>query len=206
MSERDALRDVFLSNVKKEVFHSVEHRHQIWRENPFDVESVHEHARAEFQRLLVQVTTPPGLSSGRLLLLLGESGSGKTHLVRAFRNYAHVNGLGFVGYMRPWHRLELVLEAMARPGNERLHLVMVGEGPALPDLLERAAALSVGDRVHALGAVPGEDVPAACLAFDVALIPAINDYASPLKLFDSLAAGVATVALDQAMTGARGGK
>jgi len=35
------------------------------------------------------------------------------------------------------------------------------------------------------------------LACDGALIPAINSYASPLKLFDSLAAGVPTVAPDQ---------
>src|SRR4051794_6674248 len=100
MKKWDALLDVFLSNVKKDVFHSVEHRHQIWREDPFDVESVHEQARAQFQRMLTQATTPPGLDSGRILLLLGDSGSGKTHLVRAFRNYVHVNGLGFVGYMQ----------------------------------------------------------------------------------------------------------
>jgi hypothetical protein len=100
MTKRDALLEVFLSGSKKDVFHSVEHRHQIWREDPFDVESVHEPARAQFQRLLTQVTTPPGLDAGRILLLLGESGSGKTHLVRAFRNHAHVNGLGFVGYMQ----------------------------------------------------------------------------------------------------------
>jgi len=100
MTERDALRDVFLSNVKKEVFHSVEHRHQIWREDPFDVETVHEQARAQFQRLLTQATSLQGLDSGRILLLLGESGSGKTHLVRSFRNYIHCNGLGFVGYMQ----------------------------------------------------------------------------------------------------------
>jgi len=35
------------------------------------------------------------------------------------------------------------------------------------------------------------------LAFDVALIPAMNGYASPLKLFDSMAAGIATIAPDQ---------
>ena len=33
--------------------------------------------------------------------------------------------------------------------------------------------------------------------FDAALIPAINDYASPLKLFESLAAGVVTLVPDQ---------
>ncbi|WP_437965141.1 helicase HerA-like domain-containing protein [Sorangium sp. So ce260] len=100
MTKQDALLDVFLSAAKKDVFHSVEHRGQIWREDPFDVESVHEQARTQFQRLLTQVTTPPGLEAGRILLLLGESGSGKTHLVRAFRNHVHLNGLGFVGYMQ----------------------------------------------------------------------------------------------------------
>src|SRR4051812_4914432 len=100
MTSPDALLEVFLSNVKKDVFHSVEHRHQIWREDPYDVESVHEAARMQFQRLLTRTTTPPGLQAGRILLMLGKAGSGKTHLVRAFRNHVHVNGLGFVGYMQ----------------------------------------------------------------------------------------------------------
>lgn len=100
MTQRDARLDVFLSPVKRDLFHSVEHRGQIWREDPFDVPSVHEHARTRFQRLLTQVTTPPGLDAGRILLLVGEAGSGKTHLVRAFRNHVHMNGLGFVGYMQ----------------------------------------------------------------------------------------------------------
>ncbi|MEC8653696.1 MAG: glycosyltransferase, partial [Planctomycetota bacterium] len=37
--------------------------------------------------------------------------------------------LGFVGYMRPWHRLDLILELMCRPGFERLQLVLMGAGP-----------------------------------------------------------------------------
>lgn len=105
--------------------------------------------------------------------------------------------LGFVGFMRPWHRLDLVLRAMAAPGFENAHLVMVGDGPALPDLLAEAATRGLAARVHAVGKVPGDLVPAHVCAFDVALVPAINDYASPLKLFDSLAAGVATLAPDQ---------
>ncbi|MDI1430198.1 ATP-binding protein [Polyangium sorediatum] len=100
MTEHDALLEVFLSSTRKDLFHSVEHRTQIWREDPFDVECVHEKAREQFQKLLAQATGPQGLDSGRILLLLGESGSGKTHLVRAFRNHVHVHGLGFVGYMQ----------------------------------------------------------------------------------------------------------
>lgn len=102
--------------------------------------------------------------------------------------------LGFVGYARPWHRLDLVLDCMARPGFESLHLVLVGDGPALDELEPAWRAAGLGERVHRVGAVPGELVPAHVCAFDAALIPAINPYASPLKLFDSLAAGVPTLA------------
>ena len=84
----DRRLDVFLNNPV-EVFHSVEHRHEIWKDDPFDVESVHHEARDVFQNLLSRATTPQGLPSGRVLLLLGDSGAGKTHLVRAFRRDTH---------------------------------------------------------------------------------------------------------------------
>src|SRR5207245_2780850 len=45
-------------------------------------------------------TATSGASSGRILLLQGEAGSGKTHLMRAFRNWAHEGGRGFYGYMQ----------------------------------------------------------------------------------------------------------
>ncbi|EYF00114.1 AAA family ATPase [Chondromyces apiculatus] len=156
MVERDALLDVFLSNTKKEIFHSIEHRHQIWRENPFDVESVHKEAREEFQHLLTQATTPPGLEAGRILLLLGESGSGKTHLVRAFRNHVHRDGLGFVGYMHmttavsyPRYLLNNLIDSLDQPYYEPLgtksglhHLssavaARCGNGQAIADLQDR---------------------------------------------------------------------
>lgn len=105
--------------------------------------------------------------------------------------------LGFVGYMRPWHRLDLVLDVMARPGFEALALVLMGQGPALQPLLAKARSLGLAGRVVALGEVAAPLLPAHVMACDGALIPAINEYASPLKLFDSLAAGVPTLAPDQ---------
>jgi glycosyltransferase involved in cell wall biosynthesis len=57
--------------------------------------------------------------------------------------------------------------------------------------------LRLTDRVHTMGVVPPASLPAHVAAFDAALIPAINRYASPLKLFESLAAGVITLAPDQ---------
>jgi glycosyltransferase involved in cell wall biosynthesis len=105
--------------------------------------------------------------------------------------------LGFVGYARDWHRLELVLEALAAPALAGARFVLVGEGPALPELERRAAALGLGARVHLAGARPHAAVPELLPAFDVALVPAINAYASPLKLFEYMAAGLAVVAPDQ---------
>jgi glycosyltransferase involved in cell wall biosynthesis len=105
--------------------------------------------------------------------------------------------LGFVGYMRPWHRLDLVLDAMAEPQLRQLVLVLIGRGPALAPLQDLARNRGLAERVLAVGEVPPDLLPAHVLACDGALIPAINAYASPLKLFDSLAAGVPTLAPDQ---------
>lgn len=105
--------------------------------------------------------------------------------------------LGFVGYVRSWHRLDLVLDVMQRPGFERLCLWLVGRGPALPELQALASTRGLAGRVRFAGEVPPDLLPTFVCAFDAALVPAINAYSSPLKLFDSLAAGVPTLAPDQ---------
>ena len=124
----DARLAAFLSPLAPEIFHSVQHRHEIWREDPFDVDSLHADARAVFSRLLSRATTPPGLPSGRILLILGESGSGKTHLLRAFRNQVHGEGLGYVGYMQMTtatqnygrYMLSNLIDSLDQPYNELL--------------------------------------------------------------------------------------
>ncbi len=106
--------------------------------------------------------------------------------------------VGFVGYARPWHRLDLVLAALGRADLAHAHLWIVGDGPALPALRDAAANTGMTARLHCVGDVAPADVPAYVCAFDAAVIPAINEYASPLKLFDYLAAGIPVVAPDQA--------
>jgi adenylylsulfate kinase-like enzyme len=85
-----------------EVFSSVAHGSQIHERDPFDVESIHAEAREVFHRLLVRATTPEQHQHGhgRTLLVLGDSGSGKTHLLRALRHQVHSQRLGYVGYMQ----------------------------------------------------------------------------------------------------------
>lgn len=105
--------------------------------------------------------------------------------------------LGFVGFYREWHRLDLVLDALASPALASARLVLVGEGPAHAALLARASELRILERVHFAGPRAHDAIPSLLPAFDVALVPAINPYASPLKLFEYMTAGLATIAPDQ---------
>lgn len=106
--------------------------------------------------------------------------------------------LGFVGFVRDWHGLDAVVRAIAAfTGPPRVKLLVVGEGPARPGLEALAAQLGIGQRVHFTGLASREDVPRLVETFDIALQPASVAYASPLKVFEYMAAGRAMVAPDQ---------
>ena len=85
-----------------EVFASVAHGSQIHERDPFDVESIHAEARDVFHRQVERATTPEQhqRGHGRTLLVLGDSGSGKTHLMRALRAQVHSQRRGYVGYLQ----------------------------------------------------------------------------------------------------------
>ena len=106
--------------------------------------------------------------------------------------------LGFTGFVRAWHALDTVIEGMARAtGDPALALTIVGEGPAIPDLAAQAKTLGMTANVHFAGLVQPADVPALTTQFDIALQPSATPYASPLKIFDYMAAACAIVAPDQ---------
>ena len=106
--------------------------------------------------------------------------------------------LGFVGFVRAWHGLDAVLRAMAASGDgPRVVLRVVGEGPARPALEGLAAELGIAERVRFTGLATRDAVPGMVAGFDIALQPAAVPYASPLKVFEYMAAGRAIVAPDQ---------
>lgn len=98
--EEDPRIKAFCRREGAEVFHAVAHLHEIWTRDPFDVPDIHGDVRAEFDRQLNRITGDVSPKHGIVLLILGESGSGKTHLMRAFRNETHCRRLGYCGYLQ----------------------------------------------------------------------------------------------------------
>ncbi len=103
---------------------------------------------------------------------------------------------GFVGWFRAWHGLERMIEAAAsREWREAgIHLVLAGDGPAMPSLRKMRTDLGLEDRVFLCGSVPRGEIESALASFDVAVQPAVTSYACPMKVIEYMAAGRAIVA------------
>jgi glycosyltransferase involved in cell wall biosynthesis len=119
---------------------------------------------------------------------------------RANVNIAHEQlTIGFVGSLKPWHGLQVLVEAFSllhRRLND-VRLLVIGDGPGRDSLEANLAATGLLTRVHLTGAVAPEDVPDLLAQIDVAVAPypALPDfYFSPLKVLEYMAAGRAVVA------------
>jgi hypothetical protein len=100
VAQTDPRLAAFCDRNGPEVFSAIVHSNQIWTPDPFDVESIHAEARVAFTGLLNRAAGPVPPPAGKTLLLLGEAGSGKTHLMRAFRTEAHSSATGYCGYLQ----------------------------------------------------------------------------------------------------------
>jgi glycosyltransferase involved in cell wall biosynthesis len=97
----------------------------------------------------------------------------------------------FAGSSRPWHGIETIAEAWRLLGASAPRLLVIGDGAAR-ELFDGLGATVVGP-------VPPARVPALLAGADIGLAPYRPDaptYFSPLKLFEYLAAGLATVVAD----------
>jgi glycosyltransferase involved in cell wall biosynthesis len=102
--------------------------------------------------------------------------------------------LGFTGFVRDWHGLDKVISMIANdPPTSSRHLLVVGDGPARAALEAQADALNIRHRVSFTGVIGRDEVARYVAAFDIALQPAVVEYASPLKLFEYLALGKAII-------------
>ena len=131
--------------------------------------------------------TPNGVDIQRFTLREGSS-------TRSSLGLEHSLVLGFIGHVREWHGLDAVIDLLVRPALANACLLIVGDGPARPSLEQRARELGVKDRVRFTGTMPRESIPELTSCIDIALQPKVTAYASPLKLFEYMAAGRAIVA------------
>jgi glycosyltransferase involved in cell wall biosynthesis len=103
--------------------------------------------------------------------------------------------VGFVGSHKPWHGLEVLVEAFRELAAEpRFHLLVVGAGPMAK--LFRSLEQELPGRLTCIDAVPHPDIPKFVRAMDVAVAPyprLERFYFSPLKALEYMAAGRAVV-------------
>jgi glycosyltransferase involved in cell wall biosynthesis len=97
----------------------------------------------------------------------------------------------FVGSLRPWHGIETIAEAWRLLGRAAPPLTVIGDGPSRR-LLDGLGATVTGQ-------VPAARVPELLAGADIGLAPygaGAPAYFSPLKVFEYLAAGLATIVAD----------
>ena len=107
--------------------------------------------------------------------------------------------VGFVGSLRPWHGLGILIEAF-----HQLHrafaearLLIVGHGPERDAISRDVQAHGLASVVTLTGAVAPDLVPRYLASMDLAIAPypqLSNFYFSPLKVYEYMAAGKAIVA------------
>ncbi|MGE0769649.1 MAG: helicase HerA-like domain-containing protein [Hyphomicrobiaceae bacterium] len=97
--QSDADRTLPVQGLAAAFEHSITWEDDIWHADPVDVDLVHKQARTKFADTLNAVTSGrPMASQARILLFHGQSGAGKTHLIRALRTTSHRDGTAYFGY------------------------------------------------------------------------------------------------------------
>ncbi|MGY6529416.1 MAG: glycosyltransferase family 4 protein [Cyanobacterium sp.] len=107
--------------------------------------------------------------------------------------------VGFVGTLKPWHGLPILVDAFAQLHHRHPHtrLLIVGDGPERSPLEVDLINRGIRDAVEFTGKIPPSEVPGYLASMDVAVAPypaEQNFYFSPLKVYEYMAAGLPIVA------------
>ena len=111
--------------------------------------------------------------------------------------------IGFVGILRPWHGVDLFLQAcvtLVQRGHD-VHVLIVGDGPMEGALRRLASSAQIAERVTFTGRVAHRTVKDYVAAMDVAVSARATFYASPMKIIEYMAMARPVVA--PAMTNIR---
>jgi glycosyltransferase involved in cell wall biosynthesis len=107
--------------------------------------------------------------------------------------------IGFVGTLKPWHGLSVLVRAFEMLYRERpnTRLLIVGDGTARETLLEDLKSRDLDHAAFLTGAVDPAQIPALLASMDVGVAPYPNKpnfYFSPLKVYEYMAAGLPVIA------------
>ena len=93
-------------------------------------------------------------------------------------------------------RLDVAIDALARLGDPRVHLVVAGGGELLDGFRDRATEAGVAERTHFLGAVPHAELPEVLRAADLFLLTTEPPESFGIVLIEAMAAGLPAIATD----------
>lgn len=113
--------------------------------------------------------------------------------------------VGYSGSFKPWHGVDVLVEAAAHLRDRPVKFLLIGDGPERGALEARVDALGLRDRFVLTGAVPYDRVPHELAAADVCVAPFVPErhgpsrtrgfVLDPLKVFESLALQKPTVTI-----------
>ena len=103
--------------------------------------------------------------------------------------------VGFVGSLKPWHGLPVLVEAFALllQRAPACRLLIVGDGPERDNLAAHISSQGISQAVHLTGALSPGQVPGMLASMDVGVAPYSRTeqfYFSPLKVYEYMAAGL----------------
>lgn len=126
--------------------------------------------------------------------------SKRTYLRRKLK-IQEKNVLGFVGSLRPWHDLQLLLKAfdIVHKNNPDVHLLIVGDGPGKEKLIKKCKNIGISKNITWTGYIPHHQIPQYISVMDVCIAPYKPNsdfYFSPIKVFEYMALSKPVIAAD----------
>jgi glycosyltransferase involved in cell wall biosynthesis len=104
----------------------------------------------------------------------------------------------FLGRLMAWYQLDRLIEIFADvyADHPDASLLLIGDGPEREKLTQLARERGVEDQVIFAGNTPHREVMVLLQDSDICIIPATNEWTSPVKLFEYMGSGTAVIAPD----------